>query len=359
MPHTNNNKGFKALAFLCTLALSACSSTPDQKSIEHSAKTLSQQSIANSQLMQRAKLLMQKAVSQDLIFFAPTYYDLAQEQYVKAQELYKQKASRDEIRMAAYLSIEYVNAGLRNKKLVEEHLKYSLEHRDILLDLEAEIHLPELSTQVEQQHLDVVRLIEQQKLDDIKDAQKYLLRNMHDLEIKVIDTTFLGQAHLMVEQATALEALKIMPQTLLAAQNSLKDAQQFIRQNPRDILKIEEYSQQALFDAERLYSLTRFARQLVVADDNQLESLVLKQEENLSLIREGLIVQDNSNLSLRDQSLLLTQAAKELHEENKRIMSLQGKAAHKDLEKWRRKVVLLQAEVRRLKKIIKDKSKRR
>lgn len=353
MSFTRTRLHLKTFSLIGALFLSACSSLPDQKSVERRAASLSEQAISSSRLLQRAKTSMQKARSQELAVYAPTYFTHAQSHYQQAVEAYKQKLDKTEIRLNAHLSMEFVNAGLRTKKLVLEHLPRSLKHRQALKDLDAPKHKPLLADAVEKQYLDVVHLIEMQKMDDVKGAQKALLKAMHQLEVKVIDATYLGKAQLMLQQAQAISALELMPQTFKQAQDKLSDAQQFIRQNPRDILNIEEYSNEALFYCERLYSLTRFARQLNVAQENQLESLVLQQEEHLGLIREGLIAKDNSNLSLQDQSILLGQSAQDLIKENQRILKEKGKASHKDLEKWRRKVVLLQTEVRRLQKLLK------
>lgn len=353
MSFTHISLYLKMLPLIGAFLLSACSSLPDQKSVERRAASLSQQAISSSRLLQRSKTSMQKARSQELAIYAPTYFAQAQTHYQKALETYKQKTDETEIRLNAHLSMEFVNAGLRNKKLVLEHLPKSLKHRQALKDLNASEHQPILAASVEKQYLGVVNLIEMQKMDDVKKAQKMLLKAMHQLEVKVIDATYLGKAQLMLQQSQAISALELMPQTFKQAQDKLSDAQQYIRQNPRDILNIEKYSGDALFYCERLYSLTRFARQLNVAQDNQLESLVLKQEEHLDLIREGLIAKDNSNLSLQDQSILLGQSAQDLIKENQRILKAKGKASHKDLEKWRRKVVLLQTEVRRLQKLLK------
>ncbi len=61
---------------------------------------------------------------------------------------------------------------------------------------------------------------------------------------------------------------------------------------------------------------------------------------------------DIRNLSFNDQSLLLAAESKSVMKKLKKPKSRQGKISQADLDKWKRKVVLLQAEVRRLQKAL-------
>jgi hypothetical protein len=82
----------------------------------------------------------------------------------------------------------------------------------------------------------------------------------------------------MLKQANELNAEDLMPKT----RQNLTTTQEFIRHNPRQELRIEELAKLSLYQAERLYSLTRHAHQINTAqDNNQLESFILKQEEQI------------------------------------------------------------------------------
>ncbi len=99
---------------------------------------------------------------------------------------------------------------------------------------------------------------------------------------------------------------------------------------------------------ERLYSLARLAQQMQLAEPQGIESLVLTHENQLQRIAQAINHKDIRNLSLEDQSLLLSQFGKKLLQNKPAPSTNQDQG---ELEKWKRKVVLLQAEIRRLQKL--------
>jgi hypothetical protein len=338
---------------ILSVVLSACASLPDEKSVQSRAASASQvQSTFNSAL-QKAKLKIKKANSESLSFYAPSYYQKAQQSFTSAKSLYSEETTSKDAKLEAQLTIEYINSGIRNKKMVKDTLQKSLKSRKVLTQLGADKAFPKIFKQLEQDQISVIKSIEMQDIEGAKGAEKKLLKDMRRLEVQAIDHTYLAKTHSMLKQANALDAKGLMPSTYQKTLQNLADTQQFIRQNPRQELRIEELAQKSLFQAERLYSLSRYANQMKTAQDKQLESFILKQEEQLDRINKGFKEPKIDNLSFNDQSILLTKHAVQAMTDIRSYQSKGGKVSKAQLDKWKRKTVLLQTEVRRLQKALK------
>jgi hypothetical protein len=333
--------------------LSACASLPDEKGVQSRAASASQsQEIFNSAL-QKAKLKIKKANSESLSFYAPSYYQKARQSFISAKSLYAEDTQSKDAKLEAQLTIEYINSGIRNKKVVKDTLEKSLKSRKILIQLGAKKYFPQIFKKLEQDQISIIQSIEMRDIEGAKAAEKNVLKDMRKLEVRTIDHTYLAKTHAMLKQADALDGKELMPSTYQQTRQNLADTQQFIRQNPRQEMRIEELANKSLFQAERLYSLSRHANQMKVAQDKQLESFILKQEEQLARINKGFKAPDISNLSFNDQSILLTQHAVQAFADIRSYQSKGGKVSKAQLDKWKRKTVLLQTEVRRLQKALK------
>jgi hypothetical protein len=334
--------------FVFILSLSACASLPDQQNLNLRAEQIAQTSSKSSQsLLQQAKRKLQKSHTESLAFYAPTYLEQAQLCYNDASMQYKQKEQDSEIKLNAQRSIEWVEAGLRNKKMVLEYLSASLANRKVLIDIKADKHFPDDFKKITAQQIKLIKQIEQRQEVKAQKDEKALIVSMQALEVATIGQVYLKKSYLMLKQAQALDAQKYLPRTYLEATVQLKSTEEFIHQNPRDKKNIQGLAKDSLFITERLFSLARFAQKIQTAKESTLEALILKQEQLFERIAQSLNYQDIRNLSLEDQSLLLSQYGENLNA-NKyaKTSNTQNKA---ELEKWKRKVALLQAEVRRLK----------
>jgi hypothetical protein len=342
-----------SIVLALSLVLSGCATLPDEKSIQSRAEQSTPSNKSANDALQSAKLNIRKAESENLSFYAPSYYTKAKTSFEKAKTLYAKDNINPEAKLNAYLSTEYVNAGLRNKKVAKDTLNKSLNSRDVLIQLSAQKHFPERFKKLELKQIEIIRLIEQQDINGAKDAQKTLIKDMRELEVKAIDYAFLAKTHAMLKQANELNAQKLLPRTYQKTIENLTDTQQFIRQNPRQKLRIEELADASLFQAERLYSLARYAKKISISQENQLEQFVLKQEEQFDRINKAFKHPSITNLSFNDQSLLLKERVDNALEDIHSYQSKGGKVSKAQLDKWKRKTVLLQAEVRRLQKALK------
>ncbi len=337
------------------LALGACASLPDDKNLKsHAQSVASASKLSSASLLQRAKLKLQKGKSEALSLYAPSYFENARSSYQEAREAYKEKDSDDTIKELTQLSIEYINSGLRNKKVVKDTLKNSLKHRQLLLTLKANKHFPQAFNTVEEHFLELVKSIEQRKLDAALTAQRDVLKEMDSLEVKTIGFTHLSKAEEMLNKAQQLDAKELLPKTHQQTINKLAAARLFIGKNPRKKSKIKKITRSSVFASQRLYYLARHAKRLEDMETSNIEKSVLLHEEQLQRVNSAARLADVGNQSFTDQSIILSEQLTKLMAKNKHSGKSSNKVTAKELDKWKRKVVLLQREVKRLRKKLKQ-----
>ncbi len=332
--------------------LAACASLPDDKNLQSHAQTVANSSsLSSSSFLQRAKLKIQKGKSEYLSLYAPSYYEHAQTAYKEAYQAYKNKDDEEEIKIQTQLSIEYIDSGLRNKKVVKNTLKKSLKNRQVLRALKSHKHLTEDYKAIEGMLLELVRLIEQRKLDAALTQERELLKEMRTLEVKTIGFTHLSEDQAMLAKAQKQDAEKLLPKTYIKTLANLDKSRSYIRQNPRKSSAIKKHTQNSLFVTQQLYYLAREAKRLQDLDESKLEGAVLYHQAQLQRINVAAKQADLSNTSFNDQSLILAEKI------NNKVSKDKSKTSKKitkaELDKWKRKVVLLQREVKRLHKKLK------
>ena len=347
---------FKVFGFtlILSIMLAGCASLPDDQSVQNRAKQSSQSNHDSNTLLQRAKLKMAKANSENLALYGPSYLIKAKESYRKAQALYKEKQNESDIKFEAELAIEYVNAGLRNKRVVKDALKASLDHYQILMELEADKVNSDLFQATKQSLIELVKQIEQRQLDSAIASEAQTIELMRNLEINVIKKKYLQQCSKLISQSEQKQASLLLPKTYKQIINQLSDTQQFIRQNPRQTLKIQELADDCSFQAQRLLNLANEASKIKSIQNEDIEKHILKTETQLARIAKQLTSQDFRNLSFDDQSFRLSEHAETSSDLLAAAEDTSAQLSPAQFEKWKRKTVLLQSEVRRLQKIIKQ-----
>lgn len=344
--------GHALITALVVTVIAGCASLPDDASLERRVDQMDQTKVASQTYLQRAKVSMTKARTENLALYGPTYLQKATHHYEEAQQQYKAQQDESAIKREAQLAIEYIQAGLRNKRVVKDALKKSLEHHQILMQLNAAQVNAEQYSLVLNDLLNLVRLIEQRNLDSAIAQEDAVIQSMREFEVTIIDQKYLKQCVTLLKQSESKQGKKWLPDTYASVFNQIQDTQQFIRQNPRQASKIESLANQCTFQAQRLLHLTEEAIQIHTLNDNQVERYVLTQEERMNRIAKKLNEKDLRNRSLDDQSRLLSDQAEASLDLLVAAENDNEKLSPAQFEKWKRKTVLLQAEVRRLKKII-------
>ncbi len=331
------------------LVLSACASLPDDNNLHNHAESVSSSSrLSSASFLQRAKLKLQKGKSESLHLYAPSYLENAQNAYKEAHQAYKDKEDDNTIKLQTQLSIEYIESGMRNKKVVKGTLKKSLKNRQLLLTLKANKHFAQDFNDVEEGFLNLVRSIEQRKLDAAQTQEREVLVKMRALEIKTIGFTYLSTAQKMLEKAQLQDAEALLPKTYLYTLDVLQKARSFIGKHPRKKSKIKQLTHSSAFASQRLYYLARHAKRLQNMEESSIEKAVLLHEKQLQRISDAAKLPTVGNQSFNDQSIVLAEKITAL-KINKKKKGKDDKVTAAQLDRWKRNVVLLQREVKRLK----------
>jgi len=334
------------------LSLIGCSALPDQDSIERRSNTTVQNHQKAGTEVQNATASLSTGLTENLAFFAPTYWSHAKTEYENATKMESVPGQEHQIKRAAALSQEYIAAGLRNKKIVIDTLSPMLKHKALLDNLKANETLPTRYASALSDMKRLIQLVEQQNIDEALSQQRPLLIQLKSLEVQAVDAKYLHHTHQLLALATELGAQEVSALTFEETQNQIKDAQQFIRQNPNERLKIAQLASRCEFSAQRLVAITKAVQQLMTASPTQLESYVRLEEQRLHRIAQSLGMDDMRNQGFEQQSRLMASQGEQNTEDVNSVLNDPNKISAAQLEKWKRKTALLQAEVRRLEKLL-------
>lgn len=148
---------------------------------------------------------------------------------------------------------------------------------------------------VEEEFLDLMEAIEKDKIKRARKNAVEVSERYLDLELRAIKEQTLGEAHKLIEQAEEEGSKKLTPKTYVAAQDKLKEVDDFITKNRYQKLKIHDMASEALLQAGRLLQVTR-----------QSKTIKTMQPESITLWVEGILYETASKLAtvdMRDQPL--------------------------------------------------------
>ena len=195
------------------------------------------------------------AQSNQLDVLAPNWFGKAQSSYTKAKTALKEGAKLSDIR-------KYVADANVSLKRAEEMAQVSRtilgstnEARQKALKVGAN-KLGEPFMKVEKEYLKLTRAIEN---DNMRYAQKNAIKiqaAFRDLEIMAIKNNALGDVRKMMAEAEEANIQKIAPMAYRAAEQSLKEANGYIGQNPYAAEAISQKAATAAFMARRMMSIT-------------------------------------------------------------------------------------------------------
>lgn len=340
----------KQVRCLCLgmILLSGCAGMqelPDQSEIENSARVLASQN-QNEALKQleSAKKAAQKAEDENLAFYAPQHM-----QHIKiqlndalraAQNNNTEKTSR-----CALATEKWVKAGLATRQLALSTLQGVLEQRDRLLAIKADntyaaeydLHMQTLKG--------LIAEVEMHQLQLAKQGQQKLLPLMQELEVRGI----FNDTQKLFDMALAQGAELFLPQTTLLTRSTLRESRKTISESLHDSKRLSQARDQGLHAADRLYQLSKLAKRMSLAKEAQFESIVLEQEEYFRRLGKALDQQDLTPMSFAAQTAQLEASIAELKNTTKGAIAKASTAISTDeLERWQRKVALLQSEIMRL-----------
>ena len=114
----------------------------------------------------------------------------------------------------------------------------------------------------EGQFLDLMRLVENNKLKSARKNEAKVIRSFQNLELRAIKEKTLGEVRKLLRQAEKEDARKFAPNSYALATNKLKATDAFISKNPYKKEKMLEKANDALFEAWRCIRVTRQSKKV-------------------------------------------------------------------------------------------------
>jgi len=200
---------------------------------------------------------------------SPTWYAKAEGSYLKA---------KNDLEKGKELSVvrEYVNNAEAQLQKAEEMAKISRTTLGDLIESRNKARgagatdLGEDYVAAENRFLGLTRAIENNDLRYAQNNNKKLASVFRELEIRAIKEKTIGEVHMLIEQAERSGAKKITPRSFTMAQEKLKEADEFITENPYDKDTMKKKADEALFLAKRLHPIMDQSRKIKSMDPEQI-----------------------------------------------------------------------------------------
>ncbi|MBT8356466.1 MAG: OmpA family protein, partial [Deltaproteobacteria bacterium] len=114
----------------------------------------------------------------------------------------------------------------------------------------------------EGQFLDLMKLVENNKLKSARKNEAKVIRSFQNLELRAIKEQTLGEVRKLLMQAEKEDARKFAPNSYALATNKLKATDAFISKNPYEKERMLEMANDALFEAWRCIRVTRQSKKV-------------------------------------------------------------------------------------------------
>lgn len=224
---------------------------------------------------------------------SPTWYAKAESSYLKAKNDLEKGKELSDVR-------KYVNTAETQLQKAQEMAKISRSTLDELIEARSKARVAGATdlgkdyVAAEKRFLGLTQAIENNDLRYAQNNRKKLADVFRQLEIRAIKEKTIGEVHILIDQAEKQGAKKITPRSFALAQEKLKEADEFITENPYDKDTMKKKADEALFMAKRLHPLMDQSRKIKSMDPEQI---ALWMEESLYKTTRKLSAPD-----MRDQN---------------------------------------------------------
>ncbi len=279
--HPSNRLNMPWITLVLVLLLSACGGRPPALSKAVENKDPVEQLVSLESDLDAAR-------QENLDILSPRYFAKAERLYLEAQGMLERETDLSEILLKITAGRVELQRSEQTAQIARTVLADVIKVRELALaagaaDLGAEY------TATEERFLRLTRAIEDNDLDSAQKDKAKVFDAFDQLELRAIKERNLGEAHRLLDQATANRAARQAPLSLAEAQQKLDEADAFVtdRRYQRD--EIRQKAAEALFYARRL--------EQIMLQSERLQTLPAEQT---ALYIEGLLHQTAEQLSLPD-----------------------------------------------------------
>lgn len=244
--------------------------------------------------IEKAEKALEKAKKEHLGFYSPRHNKEAEDSLKNAKKRLKQLESGNDSFLDIFstntpqkavddadIAVIKVEAGIKYKALVKEHLAPALEQLDRLDKLKAKQHFFKDYKRSFKELRSIILDIESDDIKDAKEDQEPLLKEMKALEIKTVEYITLNETRLLINRLDKADGEYHVPTLHKEAKDSLKEAETYIRENPRNLTKVKEVGKKAYHAA--LHAVNVLDRVKSMSEDSH-EKIILEFESLLAPI---------------------------------------------------------------------------
>ncbi|RJQ66400.1 MAG: OmpA family protein [Desulfobacteraceae bacterium] len=270
---------------------------------------------------------------------SPTWFQRARSTYARARQDVESNAPPEEI----LKNIAIARAELQQAEVVairsRDQLAEAIESRNAARSVHAQQFGREYD-EVESDFLKLTRAMEDNEFEYARKRSPKVVEAYRALELRAIDQAALGDVRELLQNAADAKVPQMAPKTFLEAQETFRQAENFIVANRYDRAGIKEHSDRARFLARRSLVIAATGRRL---QQMTPEDIALWMETFLFQTTSRLQTQDQRNTSFEEQQdhilstvdgILseLTLARKSVEDKNLLIQKMTGRLAEMEGE---------------------------
>lgn len=254
-----------------------------------------------------------------LHFYAPLHLAQAVNSLEEGQELIKNKETITQGLSQCFKVKKLIDNGVLIKAKVQVSLNDVLDELKQLKKVDSSKKFTDDIQDYIEDTIDLVKIIEAGKMNDAMQGQAELIKDMLELEIKIITEKNIAAVEAMIERAEDVDADDLASKTFEQAERELIRAKKFIRENYRDNAQVIAASNMAMLAAKHAYSVAKEVESLQQLKPDAAEDKVLYIESLLQAINKKLNKAVVIGASLDEQSDIIAQRVDSLVLENKSL----------------------------------------
>jgi Sec-independent protein translocase protein TatA len=306
--------------------VSACANLPE---VAVSAQEAQQQFKGKqvAEVIQETQAALDKARAEQLDFYSPGFFAVAQQALQQAQDLLaatkqgeksadasllENKAEENKVWQQLLVADKSLHQAAAIKPEAQKRLHDILQVRDSLLAKGADKTAASDFQPLMGRLSDLFRRLEQNNLQGFEQDQALVLLQFKRLEAQLVKNSQLEQALAVLKQAEGLGAGGAAPKSYQKTRQALATANAVIERDPHNQQAITEAVAQFAFEADHLLHITQEVDELRELNRQALENILLTAEYRLLAISDALRQPDPRRTGIYEQTTHLVDVAKKL-----------------------------------------------
>lgn len=305
---------------LVGLLLAGCATPPPKVTVDAAEVQQEFKGKTVKQAMADTEAAMARAEQEELAFYSPGFFAVAQQALKDAQFLaLAPKESPAEGRSAEqniFTKLSLADKSLAQAEATKPEVKKRL--GDILKVRESLIAKGIDQSQASEFQdlmnslMDLFRRIEKNNFEGFEHAKAVTLRQFRRLEAQSVKAMQLDDSIAVLEKAEAMGAGGAAPKSYQKARQALRNAQAVIERDPNDQAAIKDAVERFTFEARHLVHVTKEVKELRALNRAAMENILLAAELRLLAISDALHQPDPREYDLREQAEMTLDAAEKL-----------------------------------------------